>query len=70
MKVLIRLTKDAEAAALPILLRHWPGMVLPERTYLLAEDAIRALRRASVPFTEVGREAPVPPLDEVASEKV
>jgi hypothetical protein len=70
MKVIIRLTKDAETAALPILLRHSPGMVLPERTYLLSEDALRALRRAGVPFVEVSREAPVPGLEEVAGERV
>ena len=70
MKVIIRLTKEAEAVALPILLRHSPGMVLPERTYLLAEDAIRALRRAGVPFAEVGRETLVPALEEVAGERV
>ena len=69
MKVIIRLTKEAEAAALPVLLRHSPGMILPERTYLLAEDAIRALRQAGVRFTEVGREAPVG-LEEVAGERV
>jgi hypothetical protein len=70
MKVIIRLTKDAEAKALPILLKHSPGMVLPQRTYLLAEDAIRALRQAGISFSEVSREAPVPGLEEVAGERV
>lgn len=69
MKVIIRLTKEAEAAALPILLRHSPGMVLPQRTYLVGEDAIRALRQAGVAFTEVSREASVA-LEEVAGERV
>ena len=70
MKVVVRLTQEAEAMALPILLRHSPGMVLPERTYLVSDDALRALRNAHVPFTEVSREAPVPALEEVAGERV
>ena len=35
MKV-IQLTTEAEEKALPILLRHSPGMVLPGRTYVLS----------------------------------
>ena len=70
MKVIIRLASDAEAKALPILLRHSPGMVLPHRTYVLSEAALRALRKAGIPFSEVGREAPTPDLEEVAGERV
>ncbi len=70
MKVAIHLTVEAEAKALPILLRHSPGMVLPQRTYVLAEDALRALRAAGIHFTEVSREAAVPCLEEVAGERV
>jgi len=44
MKVIVHLTKEEEAKALPILLRHSPGMVLPHRTYVLSEDALRALQ--------------------------
>jgi hypothetical protein len=70
MKVIIRLTQEAEAKALPILLKHSPGMVLPQQTYVLSADALRALRQAGVPFSEVGRESPVPGLEEVAGERV
>ena len=52
MKVIIRLTEDAEVEALPILLRHSPGMVLPQRTYVLSEEAFRALREAGIRFAE------------------
>lgn len=54
MKVVIRLTGREEAKALPILLRHSPGAVLPDRTYTISEDAARALRAAGVAFTELG----------------
>ncbi len=38
MKVIIQLSRNEEAKALPILLRHSPGMVLRERTYVLSDD--------------------------------
>jgi len=53
MKVVIRLTNQEELKALPILLRHSPGMVLANRTYILNEEAVRALRQAGVKFTEL-----------------
>jgi hypothetical protein len=62
MKVIVHLTKEEEAKALPILLRHSPGMVLPHRTYVLSEDALRALREAGVRFSEMSREAAAPSL--------
>ena len=70
MKVIIQLTRDEEAKALPVLLRHTPGMVLPQRTYVLSEDALRALRVAGVRFAELSREAAAPNLEEVAGERV
>ena len=57
MKVIVHMTKEEEAKALPILLRHSPGMILPNRTYVLSEDALRALRTAGVGFVELSREA-------------
>ena len=70
MKVVIHLTKDEEARALPILLRHSPGMVLPHGRYVLGEDAMRALREAGIRFAELSREAAAPRLEEVAGERV
>jgi len=40
MKFIIQLSREEEARALPLLLRHFPGMILPERTYVLGEDAV------------------------------
>jgi hypothetical protein len=42
-----------EAKALPILLRHSPGMMQPNRTYILAEDAVQKLRDAGIGFQEI-----------------
>jgi hypothetical protein len=53
--VIIRLTAKQEAKALPILLRHSPGTILPNRTYVLSEEGVRALRQAGIEFAEVVR---------------
>ena len=70
MKVIVQLARDEEAKALPILLRHSPGMVLPHRTYVLSNEALRALREAGVRFSELSREAATPNLEEVVGERV
>ncbi|HUE71577.1 MAG TPA: hypothetical protein VMP01_11895 [Pirellulaceae bacterium] len=70
MTVVIRLTSRAEAKALPILLRHSPGMVLPDRTYVLHQGTVDALRAADVRFTELSRESSVPDVGAVAGEKI
>lgn len=70
MKVIIHLNTDQEAKALPILLRHSPGMVLKHGTYVLSKEALRALRAAGVRFTELSREALAPALEEAAGERV
>ena len=62
MKQAIRLSKTEEAKALPILLRHSPGMVLPERMYVLSAEAVSALREAGVRFEELGAETDAPNL--------
>lgn len=56
MKIVIQFSAREEAKALPILLRHSAGMILHERTYVLSEEAVRALREAGVRFTELTRE--------------
>jgi hypothetical protein len=66
MKVVIRLTKREEAKALPILFRHFQGAILPDRTYVVSEEAIRALRDAGIQFTELSRQANAPSLGEGA----
>ena len=71
MKIVIRLTARNEAKALPILLRHSPGMGLPNRTYVINEDAARRLREVGIPFTELGNEGNAPELPGgVAGERI
>jgi hypothetical protein len=73
MKIIIQLSREEEAKALPILLRHSPGMILPERTYVLGDDAVGLLRNAGIRFTQLTREALAPCLEcleEPAGERV
>lgn len=70
MKVIIHLTEEDELKALPLLLRHSPGMVLPNRTYVLSEDVLKTLRTRGIRYSEVSREAVAPSLQEAAGERV
>lgn len=61
MDLVIRLTKPEELKAIPILLRHSPGTILPNGTYIVSGGAAKALRAAGVEFQEVSRLTPRPP---------
>ena len=53
MSVILQFSAEEEAKAIPILLRHSPGTVLPNRTYLVEESVVAALHKAQVSFREV-----------------
>jgi rhodanese-related sulfurtransferase len=65
MRIVVRFTQEQELKALPILLRHSPGTVLPDRTYVISEKAARQLRLAGIDFVEVTRESTAPKLEGV-----
>jgi len=67
MKAVIRFTKTEEARALPILLRHSPGTVLPDRTYVLDEEAVALLRGSNIRFVRLNSESSAPSLEGVGS---
>jgi hypothetical protein len=67
MKTIIRMSEAEEAKALPLLLRHSPATVLPNRIYIVSEEAAKKLREAGVQFTELSRESHMPSLEGVGS---
>jgi len=67
MKAVVQFTKPEEARALPILLRHSAGTVLPNRTYVIEEEAVAELRKAGVSFLTLSRESQLPSLEGVGS---
>lgn len=67
MRVIIQMSEEEERRALPILLRHSPGMMLRNGTYVVSVDAARRLRQDGVQFAELGRESAAPGLEGVGS---
>jgi hypothetical protein len=60
MKIVIQIAADDDRKAWDLLQRHSPGVALPNRTYIVSEEALRALAKARVRFAEVSRETSVP----------
>ena len=57
MKAMSQFTKPEEARALPILLRHSAGTVLPDRTYVLDEESVTELPNSGIPFVTLSHES-------------
>ena len=57
MRIVIQIATADDAKAWAVLQRHSPGMVLPNRTFVLLEEAVRALVEAGIRFTELSRDA-------------
>jgi len=67
MKAVIQFTKPEEARALPLLLRHSAGTVLPNRTYVLDEEVLGELRKSGIRFVTLSQESCAPGLEGVGS---
>src|SRR5262245_23750924 len=50
VNIVLQFTAEEEAKALPILLRHSPGTILSNRTYIVDASAAQALRDANVSY--------------------
>jgi hypothetical protein len=57
MKVVIQFTRPEGARALPILLRHSAGTILPNRTYVLDEESVAELRKFGVQVLTISHES-------------
>jgi hypothetical protein len=60
MRVVIQLNAREELKALPILLRHSSGTILPNRTYVITKAAAIALSKAGVRFRKLSDEGDAP----------
>jgi len=56
MKVVIQIAARDKVKAWGLLVRHSPGTALPNRTFIVSAEAVRALRAARIKFTEISRE--------------
>lgn len=57
MKVVIQVSAKDSAKAWALLVRHSVGAALPNRTFVVSQEAVRALREAGIKFVEISREA-------------
>jgi hypothetical protein len=55
MKIVIQVAAKDDARSWDLLQRHFPGVALPSRLYIVSEQAVRALAKAGVEFTEILR---------------
>jgi hypothetical protein len=67
MNVVIQFTKPEEARALPLILRHSAGAVLPNRTYVLAEESVAELRKSGIRFVTLSDDSRAPGREGVGS---
>ena len=67
MNLVLKFTAEEETKALPILLRHSPGTILPDRTYVVDESVIPALRDAHITFREMTPPSNTSLLEEAAT---
>jgi hypothetical protein len=59
MKIVIQVSPRDSAKAWALLVRHSPGVALPDRVFVVSEEAARTLREAGIRFSELSREADV-----------
>jgi hypothetical protein len=67
MKVVIQVANDDDAKAWAILQRHSPGVAFPNRTFVINEEAMAALREAGVRFVMLSDDARIFSEEGVAS---
>jgi hypothetical protein len=53
MNVVVQFSEDEEARAIPLLFRHSPGTILPNRTYVIDVSAAQAMRDAGISYREI-----------------
>jgi len=59
MRTVIRVSARDSVNAWGLLVRHSRGVALPDRVFVVSEEAVRALRNEGVRFSELSREASV-----------
>jgi len=58
MKVVIQVAAEDDAKAWALMMRHSPGIALPNRVFVISEEAVRSLQEAGIRFTELAHPTP------------
>jgi len=70
-RMLIKVSPKDSAKAWALLVRHSPGMALPDHTFVVSPEAVRALRKAQVRFSVISSDATVcSPTGAMAGERI
>jgi hypothetical protein len=64
VNIVIQFSEEEELKALGLLLRHSPGAVLPNRTYVVGVAAAQALRDEGISFREVQPQLNLPVVED------
>jgi hypothetical protein len=65
VNIVVQFTAEEELKALGILLRHSPGTILADRTYVIGSSAAQALREAGVAFREIQPQITLPVVEDL-----
>ena len=57
MKMVIQVAESDDARAWALLQRHSPGVALPNRTFVVSDEAVAALRQAGMGFSVLSKDA-------------
>src|SRR5262245_17687174 len=57
MRTVIQVSPRDSAKAWALLVRHSPGVALPDHAFIVSEEAVRALQNAGIHFSVLSREA-------------
>jgi hypothetical protein len=60
MRVVIQVAAKDLSRVWGVLVRHSAGTALPDRTFIVSEEAVVALRAAGIAFSEISRDADHP----------
>jgi hypothetical protein len=66
VNVVVQFSEEEELKALGILLRHSPGTILPNRTYILEAAALQALREAGISFRQIQPQLNLPVVEDLS----
>jgi hypothetical protein len=70
MKIVIQVVAPDDAKAWDLLQRHSPGVALANRTYIVSDEALQALTKARVQFSELSRDAGLPTEGAAVGERI
>jgi hypothetical protein len=66
VNIAVQFSAEEELKALGILLRHSPGTILSDRTYIIDVSAAQALRDAGISFREIQPHLHLPVIEDIS----